>query len=65
MSLMAADTIEELHAMAEKLGLQRKVIPAGRSPFYEIPDDLTAKAIQLGAVLRERAWILDLLSRQR
>ena len=47
---MWADTLEELHAMAEKLGLKRAWFQNRESlPHYDLVPSKRKKAIQLGA----------------
>ena len=49
---MAADTIAELHEMADKIGVARKwfQLPNGRNPHYDICKSKRALAVQLGAI---------------
>lgn len=48
---MMADTLEELHEMADKLGLKREWLHEHpRMPHYDICKSNRAKAIKLGAV---------------
>jgi len=50
---MTADTLEELHAMADKIGMERRWFqtpPKASHPHYDIPEHKRAKAISLGAV---------------
>jgi hypothetical protein len=49
---MAADTTDELNAMADKIGVQRKWIqyPGTWKEHYDICLEMRAKAIQFGAV---------------
>jgi Protein of unknown function (DUF4031) len=60
-SLMAADTDEELHEMAKKLGLRKQIFSEGRSHVYYIPEDLRDRAMWLGAELVDRNVILGML----
>jgi len=48
MSHMVADTLPELHAMADKIGLARKWFQKG--DHYDVSISLRAKAIAAGAV---------------
>lgn len=50
MSHMAADTLEELHEMADRIGVNRKHFQykPGR-PHYDICQKKKAKAIEFGA----------------
>ncbi len=48
---MVADTLDELHAMADGIGMARRWFQnkAGK-PHYDIPLDLRERAIALGAI---------------
>lgn len=62
---MIADTEEELHQMADKLGINRKWYqgpPKTINPHYDICSSKRAKAVQLGAkeiTMREGVKILQ------
>ena len=48
---MAADTIGELHAMADEIGLKRRWLQdANRRPHYDICKQMRAEAVKAGAV---------------
>lgn len=50
MSHLIADTLEELHAMAKAIGIQRKWFQANASfPHYDICKEKRALALSLGA----------------
>jgi len=51
MSHMIADTPEELHAMAETIGVKRKWFQDHRVPHYDICQNKRVKAIAAGAVV--------------
>lgn len=61
---MIADTVEELHAFARRLGLRRGWFQATSWPHYDLTPARRAKAVTLGAVektsrelaLMRRAW---------
>jgi hypothetical protein len=61
---MIADTDEELHAMAQRIGLPRESFQNKRVPHYDLTAERRALAVQAGAVeitrkqmgLRTRAW---------
>lgn len=46
---MTADTLDELHAMADAIGMQRKWFQNTRHPHYDICKSMRAKAVALGA----------------
>lgn len=47
---MMADTVDELHKMAERLGLRRDWFQDGRFPHYDVCKSKCAHAITIGAV---------------
>ena len=49
---MMADTLEELHAMADRIGMERRWFqspPKASHPHYDIPESKRARALSLGA----------------
>ena len=49
---MTADTLDELHDMADRIGMERRwfqVPPKASHPHYDIPESKRAKALALGA----------------
>ena len=49
---MIADSLDELHAMADKIGMERRWFqapPKASHPHYDIPESKRAKALVLGA----------------
>lgn len=60
---MLADTLEELHAMAEAIGCSRGWYQISRTgvPHYDIPKERRAHALELGALeigIRETAAVM-------
>ncbi len=49
-SHLIADTVEELHAFAERIGLRREWFQDGRSPHYDLTAGRRTTAVRLGAV---------------
>jgi len=47
---MVADTLEELHEMADAVGLRREWFQSGRWNHYDVSKGRRAKAITLGAI---------------
>lgn len=48
---MTADTLEELHEMAERIGLRRSWFQSfGTVPHYDLTPNRHARALELGAV---------------
>jgi hypothetical protein len=62
---MIADTEEELHAMAESLGMRREWFQPRSSPHYDVPLDLRELAIQNGAVEVDRRQLVEIIRRIR
>ena len=58
---MTADNLAELHAMADKIGMERRWFqtpPKASHPHYDIPESKRARAISLGAqVVCQRAGL--------
>ena len=54
MSHMIADSLSELHEMAEKLGLRRWFQDKSSMPHYDVCLSKRAEAISLGAILLDR-----------
>ena len=50
MSHMIADSLEELHAMAERLGIRRWFQNKASCPHYDVCKSKRELAIQLGAI---------------
>ena len=47
---LTADTTEELHEMADKIGLKRSWFQDGRHPHYDLAKSRRTRAIRAGAV---------------
>ncbi len=50
---MTADSLDELHSMAERIGMERRWFqtpPKASHPHYDIPKDKRGHAVSLGAV---------------
>ncbi|MFO0801448.1 MAG: DUF4031 domain-containing protein [Gemmataceae bacterium] len=55
---LAADTLEELHAFAARLGLKRAWFQAGRRPHYDLTAKRREAAVKAGAVeVGDRAFL--------
>lgn len=67
MSHMVADSLDELHAMADRLGLQRRWFQVSRNgmPHYDICQSKRALAITLGAVEIDRRQMVALVRQHR
>lgn len=63
---LVADTLEELHAFAVRLGLQRRWFQGqGRYPHYDVTMELRRKALRLGAIDADRAALVACCKRIR
>jgi Protein of unknown function (DUF4031) len=64
---MVADTLDELHEMAQRIGLQRRWFQASRAgtPHYDICQSKRALAVSFGAVEIGRRELVELVRRQR
>lgn len=56
---MVADSLAELHEMAEKLGLRRHFQHKARYPHYDVCLSKRALAIQLGAIECDRVKVIS------
>lgn len=65
MSHMLADSLEELHAMAQRLGLRPGWFQPASTPHYDICQEKRAAAIALGAVEIERDRVVELIRKWR
>ena len=66
MSHMLADTVSELHAMADRIGIQRRWFQSGSSvPHYDICLSKRRLALQCGAVEVDRRELATLVKRLR
>ena len=62
---MVADTIEELHAMADRIGLKREWFQLLSSPHYDLSKTKRAEAVRAGAIEVDRYGIVAVIKRQR
>jgi len=62
---MAADTLDELHAMAELLGIRRWFQDKLGAPHYDISKLNRAKAVSLGAMEVNSRVLLGIAKRCR
>jgi hypothetical protein len=65
MSHMLADSVEELHAIADALGLKRKWFQSHSTPHYDICQAKKHRALTLGAVECDRKTVVGLIRRYR
>lgn len=65
---MWADTLEELHAMADKIGVRRKWFqhpPKASWDHYDICLTKKAKAVRFGAIVTDRYGPSEFVARQK
>jgi hypothetical protein len=63
---MVADTLEELHAMADAIGIQRRWFQNDPDhPHYDIAQSKRALAVQHGAVEITSRQLVELIRKQR
>ena len=67
---LMADTLEELHAMAERLAIPRRAFQNKTSgAHYDVPSELREQAVELGAVAisrhRDRAQVRAVIARAK
>lgn len=58
---MMADTLEELHDMADKIGMERRWFQNQRVPHYDIRTGLRCLAIRHGAIEMNRKKTVELI----
>lgn len=62
---MLADSLDELHAMADRLGLKREWFQPRSTPHYDICQSKRALALQLGATAIDRRRTVALIRQWR
>ena len=62
---MLADSIEELHEMADKIGIKRKWFQTKNTPHYDICLAKRTLAIENGAIEADRKKIVELIRKYR
>ncbi len=62
---MLADTLEELHEMADKIGINRKWFQNHSTPHYDICLAKKKLALQNGAIECDRKKVVELIRRFR
>lgn len=63
---LAADSLDELHAFAKRLGLKREWFQAkSRYPHYDVTASMRERALRLGAIDADRRTIVDVTRRLR
>ena len=63
---LVADSLDELHEFAARLGLQRRWFQnQGRYPHYDVTTSVRDRALRLGAVDADRATLIACCKRVR
>lgn len=62
---LLADSVDELHAFAKKIGLRRQWFQDGSSPHYDLNPARHAAALAAGAKLVEREELVAIIRRLR
>jgi hypothetical protein len=58
---MLADDLDELHTMADALGLKREWFQGVGTPHYDICQSKRAKAIEIGAIEASREKVVEII----
>ena len=62
---MIADTLEELHAMADRIGVDRRWFHAKSSPHYDLCKSKRTMAVQAGALELDRHGFVTVIRNNR
>lgn len=62
---MLADTVEELHAMADRIGLKRAWFQPKSSPHYDVSQEKRKLAIECGAIEVDKHQLVAVIRRLR
>jgi hypothetical protein len=62
---MLADSLAELHAMADRIGIKRKWFQPTSSPHYDICQDKRRLALTHGALEADRHMVVKLIRQNR
>jgi type IV secretory pathway ATPase VirB11/archaellum biosynthesis ATPase len=62
---MLADTLDELHSMAARLGLRREWFQSKSTPHYDVSLEKRRLALALGAVVADRHKVVELIRKFR
>ncbi len=62
---MLADTLDELHAFAARLGMKREWFQSGSTAHYDLTASRHKLALELGAIRLDRVGLVALMRRLR
>lgn len=62
---MVADTIDELHAMADKIGMKRERFQNKLTPHYDLGLGKRALAIEAGAIEIDKREMIEFIRKER
>lgn len=62
---MIADTLDELHGMAAKIGMRRDWFQHGSFPHYDVCKSRRALAVGFGAIEVDRRGLVNVMRRVR
>ena len=62
---MMADTLEELHTMADTIGIDRKHFQPKSSPHYDVCKSKRELALKSGALKADKKKIVELIRKYR
>jgi hypothetical protein len=63
---LVADSLDELHAFAKRLGLETRWFQArGPYPHYDVTASMQRQALQMGALLADRRTVVECCRRMR
>ena len=62
---MLADSVDELHAMAARIGMRRSWFQSGSTPHYDVCLARRRMAVELGAVEVGRRQLVEVIKRLR
>lgn len=62
---MLADTLTELHSMADRIGMRREWFQDGSTPHYDLSIERRRRALSLGAVEIDRREVVAIMRKIR
>lgn len=62
---MLADSIQELHEMADRLGLKREWYQSRSTPHYDLSKTKRVLALKLGAIEIENLKVVEIIRKYR